>query len=47
MAAVPEWHGGDYDSIYVVTITRVGDTKKATFALMHQGLNGQKESCPQ
>ena len=47
VAAVPEWHGNDFDSIYVVTISSIGDTKKATFALMHQGLDGQKEICPQ
>jgi hypothetical protein len=46
-AVVPEWGSHDFDSIYVVTITSVGATRKATFALMHQGLDGQKETCPQ
>ena len=46
-AAVPEWHHNDFDSIYVVTITSVGNTTKATFALMHQGLDGQKATCPE
>src|SRR5262249_10235214 len=44
---VPEWDSDDFDSIYVVTIASVGTTRKATFALMHQGLNGQKKTCPQ
>jgi hypothetical protein len=47
VAAVPEWHGNDFDSIYVVTISSIGDTKKATFTVMRQGLDGQKEACPQ
>ena len=46
-AVVPKWDSHDFDSIYVVTITSVGATRKATFALMHQGLDGQKETCPQ
>jgi hypothetical protein len=46
-ARVPEWRHDDFDSIYVVTITSIGDTKRATFALMRQGLDGQKETCPQ
>ena len=46
-AVVPKWDSHDFDSIYVVTITSVGDTRKATFALMHQGLDEQKETCPQ
>jgi hypothetical protein len=44
---VPEWHSDDFDSIYVVTITSIGAKRKATFALMRQGLDGQKETCPQ
>jgi hypothetical protein len=43
VAAVPKWHSSDFDSIYVVTITGVD----ATFTAMRQGLDGQKESCPQ
>jgi len=42
-----KWHGDDFDSIYVVTITRTGDTAKATFALKREGLDGQKDTCPQ
>jgi hypothetical protein len=47
VAVVPEWHGKDFDSIYVVTLSSIGDTKKATFTVMRQGLDGQKETCPQ
>jgi hypothetical protein len=45
-AVVPKWHGDDFDSIYVVTITRIGDTAKATFMHKHEGLNGQPNTCP-
>jgi hypothetical protein len=43
-AVVPKWHGDDFDSIYVVTI----DAKDgaASFALKHEGLDGQPTSCP-
>jgi hypothetical protein len=44
---VPKWHRREFDGIYVATITSIGDTKRAAFALMHQGLDGQKETCPQ
>jgi hypothetical protein len=42
-----KWHGDDFDSMYVVTITRTGHNTKATFALKHEGLDGQKHTCPQ
>jgi hypothetical protein len=41
LGLVPKWDGNDFDSIYVVTISRTGDTTKATFALKRQGLNRQ------
>jgi hypothetical protein len=47
VAVVPKWDGDDFDSIYVVTISRSGDTTKASFALKHQGLDGQRGTCPQ
>ena len=44
-AVVPKWHRDDFDSIYVVTInTKDG---AASFALQHEGLDGQSKSCPQ
>jgi hypothetical protein len=47
LGLVPKWDGNDFDSIYVVTISRTGNTTKATFALKRQGLNRQKDTCPQ
>jgi len=44
--AVPKWAGSDFDSIYVVKIARTGNAATASFTLMHQGLDGQKETCP-
>jgi hypothetical protein len=44
--AVPKWHGDDFDSIYVVTINRTGDSAKATFVVKHEGLDGQPDTCP-
>jgi hypothetical protein len=43
---VPKWHGDDFDSIYVVTITGTGGSAKADFAVKHEGLDGQPTSCP-
>jgi hypothetical protein len=45
-AIVPEWRGDDFDSIYVVTITRTGARAEASFTLKHQNLDGQSEACP-
>ncbi|QND54263.1 hypothetical protein HB779_16515 [Phyllobacterium sp. 628] len=45
-AQVPKWDGDDFDSIYIVTITRNGDVAKAAFEIKHQGLNGQSQTCP-
>ncbi len=42
----PEWDRDDFDSIYVVSITRTGDAAKAAFAHMQEGLDGQPEACP-
>ena len=43
-AVVPKWHGSDFDSIYVVTISKNGGA--ASFALKREGLDGQPTSCP-
>src|SRR5262249_4432439 len=45
-SVVPKWRGDDFDSIYVVTIAATAEGKKASFALEHQGLDGQPEACP-
>ncbi len=44
-AAVPDWSGADFDSMYVVTIAANGGT--ANFAIQHEGLDGLPKSCPQ
>jgi hypothetical protein len=46
VADVPTWQGNDFDSIYVVTITRAGDATKASLVVKHEGLNGQPTTCP-
>jgi hypothetical protein len=45
-AKVPKWKGDDFDSLYVVTLTRNGDTTTASFDLKHEGLDGQSTTCP-
>jgi hypothetical protein len=45
-ATVPHWQGSDFDSIYVVRITRSADKTQAVFTLEHQGLNNQPMKCP-
>ncbi len=44
-AAVPDWNGTDFDSMYVVTIGANGG--KASFEIKHEGLDGQPKTCPQ
>jgi hypothetical protein len=43
---VPRWTHSDYDSLYVVTLARSVGGRKASFALMHEGLDGQPTTCP-
>jgi hypothetical protein len=45
-ALAPEWAADDFDSIYIVTITRSGDAAKATFARQREDLGGQPKACP-
>ncbi len=45
-ALVPTWTHSDYDSLYVVTLVRSPGGRKASFALMHEGLDGQPTTCP-
>ena len=45
-AQVPEWKGSDFDSIYIVRIDQSGPTATARFELGHEGLDGQKTTCP-
>jgi len=43
---VRDWEGNDFDSIYIVTIRRRGETTKATFNHGYEGLNEQPSACP-
>ncbi|MGH7939848.1 MAG: hypothetical protein ACREFR_02095 [Limisphaerales bacterium] len=43
---VPPWPGKDYDSIFVIKITRVGARASVTFAMEHEGLNHLSDNCP-
>lgn len=45
-AAVPAWRDDDFDSIYVVRITRSGERTSARFEHTHEGLNNQPRHCP-
>jgi hypothetical protein len=45
-AAVPDWKGSDFDSIYIVRIDRIGPVMKARFQLGREGLDGQSTTCP-
>jgi hypothetical protein len=43
---VPRWPGRDFDSLYVVRITRGAGAAQASFTRMRQGLDGQATACP-
>jgi hypothetical protein len=45
-ATVPAWSSTDYDSIYVVRLTRDGSAIGAVFEHDFEGLNGLSTSCP-
>jgi hypothetical protein len=45
-AAVPVWKDDDFDSIYVIKITRTGDRTSARFEHTRQGLDNQPRNCP-
>lgn len=45
-ASVLKWNGNDFDSIYVVRITRDGSKTTAQFEHLNQGLNNQSDLCP-
>jgi hypothetical protein len=42
---VPNWSGKDYDSIYLVKITRSGGHTSVSFTLDHEGLNNLGDDC--
>lgn len=45
-ALVPKWSGEDFDSMYVLRITRDGAKTTTRFEQLKQGLNNQSASCP-
>ncbi|MFT4433952.1 histidine phosphatase family protein [Caballeronia sp. 15715] len=45
-ASVPHWASADYDSIYVLRITRTDDKINAAFSVEHEGLNHRSVTCP-
>ena len=45
-ASVPDWQGGDFDSMYVVRFTQTGAGAAVTFEQGHEGLDGQPTACP-
>jgi hypothetical protein len=40
-----EWPGHDFDSLFVITITRDGKSTNASFEQKHEGLDGQPIDC--
>jgi hypothetical protein len=45
-AIVPAWTTGDYDSLYVVRLTRANGTTQAQFSRELEGLNNLSTICP-
>ena len=45
-ATVPAWGSSDYDSLYVVRLTRNSSGISAVFEHDYEGLNGQPTACP-
>jgi len=45
-SAVPKWKSEDFDSLYVVKLTRSTTSTTARFEQDHEGLDGQPTICP-
>lgn len=43
---VPAWTYGDYDSLYIITLTNNGGTTTAHFSREYEGLNNLPTTCP-
>ena len=43
---VPAWTYGDYDSLYIVRLTKSGGVTTASFDREYEGLNGMPTHCP-
>ena len=44
-AQVPAWPGNDYDTIFLVKITRSEGHETVAFTIDHEGLNGLSDAC--
>lgn len=42
---IPDWIESDFDSLYVLKITRAGQAGKIEFSVEQEGLNGQSSEC--
>ncbi|ENA1753373.1 hypothetical protein ABF220_000603 [Yersinia ruckeri] len=47
LSQIPHWENDDFDSIYILKITRGDGAPKITFTHDHQGLNELSTSCPE
>jgi hypothetical protein len=45
-AAVPDWQGSDFDSIYVVRLMQTGAGTMVVFDQRREGLDGESTACP-
>jgi hypothetical protein len=45
-AVVPRWQSGDFDSIYLLRITRNAQRARAAFSVEQQGLSNLPAACP-
>ena len=45
-AIVPDWQWDDFDSIYVLRLTKSNAANAVAFDLRHQGLDGMPTTCP-
>jgi hypothetical protein len=43
---VPAWPGKDFDTIFLIKITRSGTNESVAFSLDHEGLNDLSDNCP-
>jgi hypothetical protein len=45
-STVPKWTHSDFDSLYVVKLIPSGTGRKASFAVMREGLDNRPSTCP-
>jgi hypothetical protein len=43
---VPAWPGKDFDTIFLIKITRSGTNESVAFTIDHEGLNDLSDNCP-